>query len=152
MKVLSVRQPWASLIAWGDKTIEHRAWATDYRGTMLIHASRQPFVAVGDDGERVTLPYGVIVALVDLVTVRPFAPDDCKDAGMGDYLPGFAWLLANARQVIPVRANGKLHLWEWAGELRELPADQCHVEAWQAARAGVVARERHIWPRPDQPG
>jgi hypothetical protein len=40
MKVLSVRQPFASLICAGIKTIENRSWKTDYRGTILIHASK----------------------------------------------------------------------------------------------------------------
>lgn len=39
MKVLSVRQPYASLIAAGVKRFESRTWSTDYRGPLLIHAS-----------------------------------------------------------------------------------------------------------------
>jgi hypothetical protein len=38
-KVLSVRQPYATLICAGVKTIENRTWKTDYRGKLLIHAS-----------------------------------------------------------------------------------------------------------------
>ena len=36
---LSVRQPWASLIVSGFKSVENRSWKTDYRGTIAIHAS-----------------------------------------------------------------------------------------------------------------
>lgn len=39
MKALSIRQPWAWLIAHGYKDIENRVWPTDYRGKFLIHAS-----------------------------------------------------------------------------------------------------------------
>ena len=39
MKALSVRQPWAYLIASEQKTIEVRSWQTDYRGKILITAS-----------------------------------------------------------------------------------------------------------------
>ena len=39
MKALSIKQPWASLIAHGIKDIENRTWATKYRGKVLIHAS-----------------------------------------------------------------------------------------------------------------
>lgn len=39
MRVLTVRQPWASLIALGVKTIETRSWSTDYRGPLAIHAA-----------------------------------------------------------------------------------------------------------------
>lgn len=45
MKVLTLHQPWASLIAWGIKTIETRPWQTSYRGDLAIHAARafQPY-------------------------------------------------------------------------------------------------------------
>ena len=39
MKVISIRQPWASLIVCGSKDIENRTWATKYRGPIAIHAS-----------------------------------------------------------------------------------------------------------------
>lgn len=39
MKVLSILQPWASLIVLGHKKIETRSWNTNYRGELLIHAS-----------------------------------------------------------------------------------------------------------------
>lgn len=39
MKALSVKQPYATLICAGVKDIENRAWSTDYRGRVLIHAS-----------------------------------------------------------------------------------------------------------------
>ena len=37
-RCLTVRQPWASLIIAGTKTVEHRRWRTDYRGELWIHA------------------------------------------------------------------------------------------------------------------
>jgi hypothetical protein len=39
---LSLKQPWAALLAAGRKTIEVRKWSTLKRGTVLIHASRIP--------------------------------------------------------------------------------------------------------------
>lgn len=39
MKALSIKQPWASLIAHGIKDIENRTWLTKFRGKVLIHAS-----------------------------------------------------------------------------------------------------------------
>lgn len=38
-KVLSIKQPWCSLIAIGIKPIENRTWKTNHRGTLLLHAS-----------------------------------------------------------------------------------------------------------------
>ena len=40
MKALTIRQPWASLIAAGVKTIETRSWSTKYRGPLAIHAGK----------------------------------------------------------------------------------------------------------------
>ena len=40
MKALSIRQPWAWLIAHGHKPIENRDWPTSFRGRFLIHASK----------------------------------------------------------------------------------------------------------------
>ena len=39
-KCLSLRQPYAELIASGRKTIELRKWNTRFRGEFLIHASK----------------------------------------------------------------------------------------------------------------
>jgi hypothetical protein len=40
MKCLSLKQPFADLLALGEKTIELRKWNTKYRGKFLIHASK----------------------------------------------------------------------------------------------------------------
>jgi hypothetical protein len=40
VKALSVRQPWAWLIIHGGKDIENRAWHTNVRGRVLIHAAK----------------------------------------------------------------------------------------------------------------
>lgn len=37
---LTVKQPWAHLICHGYKSIENRSWNTNYRGPLLIHASK----------------------------------------------------------------------------------------------------------------
>lgn len=40
MKLITLWQPWASLMAAGVKTIETRGWSTDYRGPLVIHAAK----------------------------------------------------------------------------------------------------------------
>ena len=70
MKALSLRQPWASLIADGRKTIETRTWRTHYRGPLAIHASARPH---GD------LPTGGIVAVAWLLSdVQAIGLIPCK--------------------------------------------------------------------------
>lgn len=39
MKVFTLTQPHASLVANGDKVVETRSWRTTYRGPVLIHAA-----------------------------------------------------------------------------------------------------------------
>lgn len=39
LKAISIRQPYAFLVAHGFKDIENRVWPTDFRGRVLIHAS-----------------------------------------------------------------------------------------------------------------
>ena len=39
---LSLKQPWAALLAHGLKTVEIRTWPTRQRGRVLIHAARVP--------------------------------------------------------------------------------------------------------------
>ncbi len=41
MKALSIRQPWAWLIAHGYKDVENRTWKTNFRGEFLIHAGEK---------------------------------------------------------------------------------------------------------------
>jgi uncharacterized protein (UPF0264 family) len=48
-KALSLKQPWAALLAHGWKTIEVRRWTTRHKGQVLIHAARE-------DDERARVP------------------------------------------------------------------------------------------------
>lgn len=51
MKVLTVRQPWASLISLGVKRIETRSWSTSFRGPLAIHAGKaRPECSQWEDG------------------------------------------------------------------------------------------------------
>lgn len=40
MKVLTIKQPWETLIINGYKRYEFRSWYTKYRGELLIHAGK----------------------------------------------------------------------------------------------------------------
>jgi hypothetical protein len=39
VKILTLTQPWATLVALGAKQIETRSWSTPYRGSIAIHAA-----------------------------------------------------------------------------------------------------------------
>ena len=40
VRILTLWEPWATLMAIGAKRIETRSWATRYRGPLAIHAAR----------------------------------------------------------------------------------------------------------------
>ena len=102
MKALSLRQPWASLIADGRKTIETRTWRTHYRGPLAIHASARPY----ED-----LPTGGIVAVAWLYDCRPMIADDEAQACIALYDGAYAWLLADVQPVPLIPCKGMLGLW-----------------------------------------
>jgi hypothetical protein len=114
MKVLTVRQPWASLIIAGRKDVESRTRYTYHRGRLAIHAGLQidpegvrahPHLARQLEVERWR---GFILGTVTLV--------DCIDDSSSEWAnPGaWHWLLSNPRPYArPVPAKGKLGLWNW---------------------------------------
>lgn len=110
MKALSVRQPWAELIARGEKTIEVRSWATEYRGPLLICAGGQWHQLGarlhGKQGVR-----GATICVVQLVDCRPITPADSAAAGLEvDESKGYAWVLESPERVEPVELSGRLGL------------------------------------------
>ncbi|MNW44654.1 ASCH domain protein [compost metagenome] len=73
MKTITIIQPWATLIAIGEKEFETRSWATKYQGPLAIHAGKkidkeiceqEPFKSVlAKHGYTVdNLPTGSIIA------------------------------------------------------------------------------------------
>jgi hypothetical protein len=102
IKALSVRQPWANMIADGRKTIETRKWATAYRGPLLIVSSARPAIE----------PAGQAVAIADLVDCRPMAKEDERAAGCETYPSAQAWVLENVRKIEPFPVKGSLGLFE----------------------------------------
>lgn len=123
MKALSVRQPWAELIASGAKTFEVRTWQTQYRGPLLICASKIPSKISNYDlfHRNLGLPptikdlmYGSAICTVDLVDIRSGdgcmhdAAKACCDFRKTDWL----WVLENVKRVNPFPVTGRLSLFE----------------------------------------
>ena len=74
VRVLSIKNPWASLILGGQKHIELRTWQTRYRGPFYIHVTRQgrnspPMVEVK---ELQMLPVGHICGRAILQYVKRY--------------------------------------------------------------------------------
>lgn len=125
MKVLTIKQPWATLIMQKDKRFEFRSWRTKYRGELLIHAGKS---VDKKSIERLKaylpeeLPTGKIlgkVTLVDCIKCDEEFKKKCMQENKDIYAKSpfeetYAWQLENV-QVFdqPIEAKGSLSLWEW---------------------------------------
>ena len=129
MKAITIKQPWASLIATGLKDIENRSWKTNYRGRVLIHAAASPvkegLAALNNkqlfelmkrenwETEFENLPNGAIVGSVEIVDCVQNHPSKWAQEGF------WHWVLANP-VLFPepiTGVKGKLSFWEYDGDL-----------------------------------
>lgn len=129
MKVLSLTQPWASLVAIGEKCVETRSWGTRHRGPLAIAAAKGMPRACKDlildrvfsdalvrGGYKTPRPIlelcGHIVAIVDVVDCLPtdgyfvqrrlgqLVESGRSECVFGDYSVGrFGWLTTNLRRL-----------------------------------------------------
>lgn len=142
MKTLTLIQPWATLIALGEKRIETRSWKTSYRGPLLIHAGKKIDKVACEEYfikgmlqkhgyASDNLPTGLIIAkceLIDCIEIdlgtdgrnhiahlKNGLRVDNNEYCFGDYTPGrYAWILDNIEILKePIPAKGKLSLWEF---------------------------------------
>jgi len=60
MKALSLRPAWAWAVIHAGKDVENRAWYTQYRGSLAIHASSN-FTGVEQDAARIEELSGIKV-------------------------------------------------------------------------------------------
>lgn len=142
MKVISIVQPWATLIALVEKKYETRSWATKYRGPLAIHASKkinkeacrwEPIrsVLAKHDYSEKNLPTGAIIAttrLADCIQVTQDFRESLQaelEGGIlihaqeylfGGYSTGrYAWELTDVERLpAPIPAKGRLGLWEYS--------------------------------------
>ena len=147
MKALTLIQPWATLIALGEKRIETRSWKTLYRGELAIHAGKkidkkicnqEPFKSILAKHGYITenLPTGCVVAVCNVIDCSKIFYDevdevsrlmdyDCtkiqeNELAFGDYTPGrYGWKLSDINILAePIPAKGALSLWEWLDDIQ----------------------------------
>lgn len=121
MKVLSVKEPWASLIVYGVKDIENRSWNTKLRGRILIHASKTSLgwnslnndqmeaFRKSDKFSVVTMYQGAIIGSVEIVDCVKNNSSIWADKGC------YNWILKNPvlfKEPIG-EVSGKLGLWNF---------------------------------------
>lgn len=124
MKVLTIREPWASLIIEGYKEYEFRSWKTNYRGKILIHAGlnieKNNLVKFKD--YDINIQKGKIIGeamLTDCVKVtedfqKELLKKDKIVYGQSDHASDYAWKLENViKYEEPISVKGKLGLWNY---------------------------------------
>ena len=133
MKALTICQPYAHLIAIGDKKVENRTWPTRYRGPLAIHAgkSRKMLGATGNVFLTFAEPnYGIEVADMEFGAVIATAKlVDClhivgiyegkhdekypwlknHEHTEGDW----CWVLTEVQPIEPIPCSGSQGLWNW---------------------------------------
>ena len=129
MKVLSIREPYASLIMTKKKRIETRSWKTSYRGELYIHASLAKLTKETKEDKELMelvkdtpLNYGKIICkcrLVDCVYMTKEFVEEIKKNKQeylcGDYQEGrFAWILEDVEPLKKmIDAKGHLSIWTY---------------------------------------
>lgn len=138
MKVLSVQQPWASLICAGIKDVENRTWKPQENpGKILIHASKKftkgtmdtlPWewaapvsnhMEFGNLPAPADYPYGAIIGYATLDSIVKESDSIWADPGDGQY----KWMLKDAYLFDePITGiKGKLHLFDYDLDEDNLP-------------------------------
>lgn len=102
IKTLSLWQPWASLVAVGEKRIETRSWATKHRGTIAIHATQ--------NWPQEARYFSLRFPAWDMLAKH--------EQAFGNYALGrYAWVLSDWIPLeMPIPARGGHRLWNWEGK------------------------------------
>ena len=126
MKVITIKQPFATLIAEGLKEYEFRTWKTKYRGELLIHAGKGVDKKAMKKFDHLNLEYpsGCIIAKVNLVDCIEINDETRKMLENKNPLvysnviknkewKGYGFKLENVEKISPIEINGKLSLWDY---------------------------------------
>ena len=121
MKVLTLKQPWATLVAEGIKKYEFRSWKTNYRGKVLIHAGSGVDKKELDKFKDLNLEYPSkrIIAEVEIEDCLEL-DDELNNKIINEnniaygkkYRIGYAWKIGNVKKIKSDKEiKGKLGLW-----------------------------------------
>src|SRR3989344_4787890 len=99
LKAISLKQPWANLVASGKKSIETRKWKTPYRGDLVICSSKNPEIE----------PAGYALCIVELYHIEPMQKKHEAKSCIKFYPGAYGWFLRNIRPLIPpIPVKGEL--------------------------------------------
>ena len=126
MKVITIKQPFATLIAEGLKEYEFRTWKTKYRGEILIHAGKTVDKKAMSKFKKYNFDYptGCIIAKATITDCIKITNTERKMLAKKDLFiyshiikhedwDGYGFKLENITKVKPVEVSGKLSLWDY---------------------------------------
>lgn len=126
MKVITIKQPYASLIVEGLKKYEFRTWKTNYRGKILIHAGKSVDKKAMKKFQSFNLEYpvGAIIGSVEIVDavyiddkmrecLKKYNSIVYKSVIEDTSWSGYGFELINPQKIEPIYMNGKLGLWNY---------------------------------------
>lgn len=158
IRVLSIKQPWATLIVRGVKRFEARTWPPRWRGRIAIHASSSAIprtqwnglisepevsealalVGLNDYADVLALPRSAIVGAATITDARialDWPATECGDLDCmlsSTWPSDILWRLSGPIEFGPIDGvNGKLNLWSLAED--------------EASRVLRLDASDHVW-------
>ena len=129
MKVLTIKEPFATLIKNKVKYIETRSWKTNYRGELYIQASIAKITKDIKERKELSklyseeeLQYGYIICkcnLIDCIYMTEEFIKQEKEKNLNNFIAGiyevgrYAWVLDNIETIKPIKVKGQLGIWNY---------------------------------------
>ena len=125
MKVLTIKQPWATLIVEGYKRFEFRSWKTNYRGDILIHAGKWIDKEAMERLKKYLpdeIPIGKIIGKATLTDCVPMSKDFADMLSKENnyiytthsFSRNYGFKLENVEKLDnPIEIRGQLGLWNY---------------------------------------
>ena len=129
MKVLTIKEPFATLIKNKIKYIETRSWKTNYRGELYIQAGvakvrkdvrkRKELSKLYKEDD---LQFGYIICkcnLVDCIYMTEEFIKQEKEKNIDNFIAGhyevgrYAWVLEDIESITPIKVKGQLGIWNY---------------------------------------
>lgn len=129
MKVLTIKEPFATLIKNKIKYIETRSWKTSYRGELYIQAGvakvrkdvreRKELSKLYQEED---LQFGYIICkcnLVDCIYMTEEFIKQEKERNIDNFIAGhyevgrYAWVLKDIESITPIKVKGQLGIWNY---------------------------------------
>ena len=131
MKVLTIKEPFATLIKNKIKYIETRSWKTNYRGELYIQAGVAKLSKEVKERKELSylyneddLNYGYIICkckLIDCIEMTEKFIEKEKQKNPNNFIAGryevgrYAWVLDEIEPIKPIRVKGQLGIWNYKG-------------------------------------